>query len=617
MCGIDGIVDYGSGHSIRESVEVMTQCQAHRGPDAGAVFVRDNIGLGHRRLSIIDLAGGKQPFANEEGNVFLTYNGEVYNYRELRDDLRRRGHQFRTSSDTEVVLHAYEEWGKDWASRLEGMFAFSVADFRKREVYIARDHFGIKPLVYFYDGKRLAYSSEIRALTRLPGWIAEYDLESVEQFLRLQYIPDPATIFRKTFKLPPGHCMTVRMGEPHFKIERYWEPPLPARAGRDLSDDALDEVLRDSVKRHLVADVPFGAFLSGGVDSSLIVGYMAELLDRPVKTFSIGFDEPGANELDQARIVATRYSTDHHEEIVRVDALGILPDVVRQYGEPFGDQSAIPTWYVSRLARTAVPMVLSGDGGDEIFAGYGTYGGWLKRMEWLGEPKPTGMGGSARKIARRFWPSRYPTPPTPADNPQNWLDFVGRMNHRQRESLWRPELRYLSDAPNRALDEALAAMEGEGVQRVQQVDLRTFLPADILTKVDIASMAFGLEVRPPIIDVKVFEAASRIRERNLYSFDGASEYQGKLPLKRLLARHMGEEFTRRPKQGFSLPLKAWLHDDPATACRVRELLTSSDTPLSVWFDPVGVKTLLDQKQPQNTWLLLVLDEWLRQQQTAA
>jgi len=609
MCGIDGVVDYGSRYSIRDSVLRMTECIAHRGPDADAIFVRDNVGLGHRRLSIIDIEGGKQPFANDDESLLLSYNGEVYNYRELREELRKKGHHFRTSSDTEVVLRAYEEWGKDCASRLMGMFAFSVADFKKREVYLARDHFGIKPLVYHFDGKRLAYSSEIRALTRLPGFEAEYDLDSVEQYLRLQYIPDPATIFRKTFKLPPGHFMTVRMGEPHMKIERYWEPLPIARTGREVSDDALDEVLRDSVKRHLVADVPFGAFLSGGVDSSLIVGYMSEILDRPVKTFSIGFDDPQANELDIARVVAKKYNTDHHEEIVRVDALEILPQVVRQYGEPFGDQSAIPTWFVSRLARTEVPMVLSGDGGDEIFGGYGTYGAWLKRIEWLSEPEQPAL----RKVARKVWPSRYATPVSPADNIQNWLDMVGRFNYAERETLWRPELRYLSDSPNRALDTALASIEGDDLRRVQQVDIRTFLPADILTKVDIAAMAFGLEVRPPIIDVKVFEAASRIRPRNLYSMNGTG-YHGKLPLKRLLARHMGEEFVNRPKQGFTLPLKAWLHDNPATAREVRERLPSPDTPLGAWFDPQGVKSLVDEKKPTNTWLLLILDEWLRQQQ---
>jgi len=512
-----------------------------------------------------------------------------------------------------VVLHAYEEWGRDCAARLEGMFAFAVADFRKREVFLARDHFGIKPLVYMYDGKRFAFASEIRALTRLPGWAGEFDMESVEQFLRLQYIPDPATVFRKTFKLPPGHCMTVRMGEPHIKIDRYWEPPLRKRVARELSDEALDEVLRDSVKRHLVSDVPFGAFLSGGVDSSLVVGYMAGILDQPVKTFSIGFDEPGANELEQARLVATRYGTDHHEEIVRVDALGILPQVVSHYGEPFGDQSAIPTWYVSRLARTVVPMVLSGDGGDEVFAGYPTYGGWLGRMKWKGEQSHPGMRGATLKVARRAWPRRYKTPVSPAEDAQNWLDFVGRLNYRQREMLWRPELRYLCDRPNEAIDRALAVSDGEEIGRVQQVDLRTFLPADILTKVDIASMAFGLEVRPPILDVRVFDAASRISSKNLFSVGESGEFHGKLPLKRLLAKHMGEDFVKRPKQGFSLPLQTWLHDDAETAAQVRERLTSNDSPLGAWFDPCGVKRVIEEGNPQNTWLLLVLDEWLRQQ----
>ncbi len=609
MCGIDGIVDYGSGYSVRDSVVRMTECIAHRGPDADAFFIRDNVGLGHRRLSIIDIEGGKQPFANEDSSLVLSYNGEVYNYRELRAELEKRGQRFRTASDTEVVLRAYEEWGKDCAARLQGMFAFAIADFKKREVYIARDHFGIKPVVYFFDGKRFAYSSEIRALTRLPGWCAEYDLDAVEQYLRLQYIPAPGTIFRKTLKLKPGHFMTVSMGEPKVRIEQYWEPKRATAPGRSLSDDALDEVLRDSVKRHLVADVPFGAFLSGGVDSSLIVGYMSELLEQPVKTFSIGFDDPGANELDHARVVAKHYATDHHEETVHVDALEILPQVVRQYGEPFGDQSSIPTWYVSRLARTQVPMVLSGDGGDEMFGGYSTYGAWLKRMAWLAEPQQPML----RRAARRVWPSRYKTPPSPGDDVRNWLEMVGRFNHDQRESLWRHEFRFVVDAPDRALDEALALTRGEGLDRVQHVDLRTFLPGDILTKVDIASMAFGLEVRPPIIDLSVFDAASRIRARDLYSLDDRSGYNGKLPLKRLLARRMGKEFVERPKQGFSIPLKAWLFDDEITSATVRDRLTSSSSPLREWFDIDGIDAALAPQNAANVWLLLVLDEWLRQQ----
>ena len=618
MCGIAGLVDWAGSADARSAVERMVACQSHRGPDADGILARDNVVLGHRRLSIIDLTGGVQPFVDESGQVALTYNGELYNYRELRDELRKKGHAFRSDSDTEVVLHAYMEWGARCCTHFEGMFSFAIADYAKREVFIARDHFGIKPLVYFFDGKRLAFASELHALAASPGWSGEIDLEAIDQFLRLQYIPEPRTAFRKTHKLPAGHCMTVRMGEPHIKVESYWTPEFPtATARRGISDEELDEVLRDSVRRHLVADVPFGAFLSGGVDSSLTVSYMAELLPQPVKTFSIGFDDPGVSELDEARRVAERFGTDHHEEIVHVDALGILPEVVSHYGEPFGDQSAIPTWYVSRLARKSVPMVLSGDGGDEIFAGYGTYGWWLERMRRLAPESNNGMRGRLRGVARRAWPSRYPIPHSPAREPQNWLDFVGRFRREEREKLWRPEHRFVADKPDVALAEALASTEIDDVRRVQNVDLTMFLPSDILVKVDIASMAFGLEVRPPILDVKVLEAAGRIPRDRLYSVDASGQYQGKLPLKRLLAKQLGSAFVERPKQGFVLPLRSWLYDDPATKREVRERLTGNGSALEQWLEPAAVAAAIERESPENTWLLLVLDEWLRQQVAVA
>ena len=615
MCGIAGIVEFRNASVSREALDRMVSCQAHRGPDDSGTFTEANVGLGHRRLSIIDLSeGGHQPLVNESGPVAIVYNGELYNYRVLRDELRRKGYSFRTESDTEVVLHAYEEWGAKCPLRFDGMFAFAIADFRKREVFIARDHFGIKPVVYFFDGERFSFASEIRSLAATPGWTGEIDLESIDQYLRLQYIAEPRTAFRKTYKLRAGHCMTVRMGEAHVKVERYWSPDFAVAAGkRGISDDELDEVLKDSVRRHLVADVPFGAFLSGGIDSSLVVAYMSELLSQPVKTFSIGFDDPGVSELGEARRVAERFGTDHQEEIVHADALGILPDVVRHYGEPFGDQSAIPTWYVSRLARQSVPMVLSGDGGDEIFAGYPTYGWWLARMRGLLPGSETGLRGAGLRFARRALPDRYTTPISPGDDPQNWLDFVGRFKRVERESLWRREYRFLADAPESATIDALGSSGGVSHRRVQQADLRTFLPSDILVKVDIASMAFGLEVRPPILDVKVFEAAARVRPENLFSLDASGNFNGKLPLKRLLARHLGAQFVERPKQGFSLPLRAWLYDNPSARASVRERLTGADSALGEWFDPGGVSDAVNRENAENTWLLLVLDEWVRQQ----
>jgi asparagine synthase (glutamine-hydrolysing) len=407
------------------------------------------------------------------------------------------------------------------------------------------------------------------------------------------------------------------MGEPHIKTEQYFSAQFSgASPKRGISDEELDSVLRDSVKRHLVADVPFGAFLSGGIDSSLIVSYMAELLPGAVRTFSIGFDDPGVSEVHEARKVAERFATDHHEEIVHVDALGILPDIVRHYGEPFGDQSAIPTWYVSRLARQSVPMVLSGDGGDELFAGYPTYGWWLERMRRLAPAAETGIQATLRKVARRTWPARYRAPHSPSADPQNWLAFVGRFPKAERESLWRPEFRFVVDAPDFPMPQAATRRKTDDTRLVQNMDLLTFLPSDILTKVDIASMAFGLEVRPPFLDVRVFEAASRLSRQSVFSLDGSGHFKGKLPLKRLLATHLGKDFVQRPKQGFALPLRAWLYDHSKTRDAIRDRLTGADSSLHQWFDPAAVTSAIDKEIPANTWLLLVLDEWLQQQENA-
>lgn len=614
MCGIAGLVDLrATGNINRAALQAMTSGQAHRGPDADGLYVGARMALGHRRLSIIDALKGGQPFSNDASNIFLSYNGEIYNFRELRAQLARKGHSFHTDSDTEVVLHAYEEWGKNCTSRFEGMFAFAVADLVKNELFLARDPFGIKPLVYCLNAGQLAFASEIQALRYAPNWSGEFDMESIDQYLRFQYIPDPRTAFRHTRKLPPGHVMTVRLSDANVKIEQYWDAGSIGigSVGRSTTDADLDVILKDSVRRHLVADVEFGAFLSGGVDSSLVVGYMAEILGR-VKTFSIGFDDPSVSELKYARHVAKHYSTEHHEEVVKVDALSILPEIVQHYGEPFGDQSAIPTWFLARLASKSVPMVLSGDGGDELFAGYPSYGKWIRRVQGLRPASNGKLRAAALAAARKTWPSRYETPAAPEDDASHWISLIGRIPTSLRETLWRPEFRFVTDSSDIAHSNALAHGQGIKAARVQAVDIKTFLPSDILAKVDIASMAFGLEVRPPLLDRRVFDAARGISPKQMYRFNADGTFDGKLPLKRLLAKRLGLEFATRPKQGFAAPLASWLNERVATT-QLHDKLTSSDSPLLEWFTKEGVRRTIGQTSPENTWLLLVLDEWMRQQ----
>lgn len=616
MCGIVGIIDYSRKSDLASAIDGMVSQVAHRGPDGQGILLRDHIALGHSRLSIIDLDGGAQPMSTADNRIHVTFNGEIYNYRELRRQLGSGDHSFRTDSDTEVVLAAYRRWGKRCVEHFEGMFAVAIADFDKNEMFLARDPFGIKPLLYRIAVDSFSFASEQQAFWALPDWRSEIDLNAIDQYLRYQYIPAPRTAFRGVFKLPAAHRMTVRMGEPHQKIERYWEPDFSrkSRAKEAGLVDQLDEALKDSVRKHLVSDVPFGALLSGGIDSSLVVGYMSELLDAPVKTFSIGFEDASVNELDYARHVAKVYRTQHHEEIVRFDALQILPELVKHYGEPFGDQSAIPTWHVCQLARSHVPMVLSGDGGDEMLAGYGTYGNWLRRMDYHCGPKPSGCRTRLRKILQTLTPWRYRQEAAPECNSIHWIDCVIRFSHAQREQIWRPEYRFVCDQASEEFDRALAVGEGlAGVNRVQRADMETFLPEDILTKVDVASMRFGLEVRPPILDRQFFAAASQIPSHQLFTRDAkGNNFSGKIPLKQLAERKLGREFAFRPKQGFVLPLQSWFERGSDGALEVRDRLTDRDSKIGKWFDRSKIESLFDSEHFVNVWQLLVLEEWLCQ-----
>jgi len=406
------------------------------------------------------------------------------------------------------------------------------------------------------------------------------------------------------------------MGESFQKIERYWEPDFSTkrRFGQEELLEELDNVFRDSVKRHLVSDVPFGALLSGGVDSSLVVGYMSEILNRPVKTFSIGFEDENVDELQYARIVAKKYGTEHHEEIVRFDALEMLPEIVKHHGEPFGDQSAIPTWAVSRLARSEVPMVLSGDGGDELFAGYHWYGSWLNRVSNCSTFQKLPWKSQLKRAAKSFLFNQRPVPIGKEGQVVNWLDQITRFHPCQRERLWNRDLRFLSDQESQSLNRSFAeAASATGVNRVQRVDLETYLPENILRKVDIASMRYGLEVRPPILDLRFFKAASSIPSAMLYTAgETGSAFCGKMPLKRLAAQKLGDDFAFRTKQGFVLPLQAWLRSNSDHLQVVEERLLHTRANIRNWFDEAEIRKVVASGSPENVWLLLALEEWCQQ-----
>lgn len=608
MCGIAGAITPNNPATARVFAERMIANLHHRGPDGEGIHAEQSVALAHSRLSIIDLQGGKQPLANEDQRIWITFNGEIYNYKELQTILEKKGHRFRTRSDTEVIVHAYEEWGKDCVRHLRGMFAFAIADWNQRILFLARDHFGIKPLHYLYSENLFAFASELQAFRAISGLKLDLDLRAIDQYLRLQYIPDPYTIYKQIRKLPPAHCLTVPFDGSIQGPSEYWKFAFQPQS--DISEETwieqINETLAESVKAHLVADVAFGAFLSGGIDSTAVVTHMSQALETPVKTFSIGFDDPDFNELEFAAIPAKHCCTQHITEIVAPDALEILPTLVRHYGEPFGDSSAIPTYYVSRLARQHVPMVLSGDGGDEFFAGYITYLCWLRWLDLGDIPR---WERPFRGILQAAFPHRYRR----EISLQNWLMFITYCNNQARRRLWRPEFQQFADDEYPSFDRIFSETRDFGrCQKVQYMDIETYLPFDILTKVDRASMAHGLEVRTPLVDVKVAECAARIPESLNIAIDARGVYEGKLLLKRLLAKVYPADFLNRPKMGFSVPLTKWFGLKGHLRNDIEVRLLDRNSYLATLFDIHEVKNIVIQNDARTIWLLLFLEEWLRQ-----
>lgn len=603
MCGIAGIVDAGAAVSPAH-LAAMGDAIAHRGPDGAGAWADGGIGLAHRRLAIIDPAGGAQPMRSPDGAWTISFNGEIYNHAALRAELAAGGRVFSTRSDTEVVLAAFERWGADAPARLRGMFAVAAAHPASRRVVLARDHLGIKPLLWMRAGGRIAFASELRALRRLPWFDPAIDLAAIDQFLRLQYVPAPATAYRAVRKLEPGCLLEIDAGTGAVAQRRYWRPSWGAhRAGSlDAWAERIEAAVAESVDAHLAADVPYGVFLSGGMDSSLVAACVARRVGRSLTAFCIGFEEEGFDERAWAGRVAARIGVELRTETVRCDALGILPRLLDHYGEPFGDPSAIPTWHVARLARSAAKMVLSGDGGDELFAGYTSYASWA-RVQWgLGRPWAKRL---LRPLLARLAPRRYPPPPSPSA--ASWLDAMAVTDAACRARLWRPELRPA------AADPAVAArLDGlHPLDLAQAVDLETYLPNDILAKVDIASMYHGLEVRTPLADIRVLEAAAAVPPALRQACGPDGRIRGKMPLARVAGRLVGPGLFERPKQGFAVPVERWLRPGGAMDPGLRERLTERSGPLAELLRPEEVARVCAHGDAHAAWLLVVLDAWLR------
>lgn len=619
MCGIAGMVGREGETVTLEQVRCMTDTIVHRGPDDEGFHVRGNIGLGMRRLSIIDVAGGHQPIYNEDGTVAIVFNGEIYNFLELRQGLESRGHQFSTRSDTEVIVHLYEEMGVDCITKLRGMFAIALYDGKRASLLLARDRLGKKPLFYAQHGGRLFFGSEIKTLLAAAPGLAEVDAEGILQFFYYGYIPDPHSAFRDIHKLPPGHLAEYRGGQVH--IRQYWD--VPAYGVNDPGSDeaCLEEMerqLAEAVRLRLISDVPLGALLSGGVDSSIVVALMARESSSPVKTFSIGFGKADFNEAQYARLVAERFGTEHHELIVDPNINDTLNHLTQMMEEPFGDSSMIPTYYVSKLAREHVTVALSGDGGDELFAGYDRYiVNWRRRRydfvpAWAGKIYrnhlypilPSTVKG--RKLAWNITLSsrdRYLDGVSflPALNRERSLfseEFVACA--RQWENPFQQFQRFYDDAP-----------ATDVLSRLMYLDVKTYLTADILTKVDRMSMATSLEMRCPILDHVFVEWAAGLPLK--YKFrDGTRKFMFKK-----LAERLGipSELLQRRKQGFSLPLVHWMRHELKDG--LLQILLEPRTLQRGYFNPEIVRGVVDEhlrgrrNHADILWMILVFELWHR------
>lgn len=606
----------------RRAVETMADRLVHRGPDDRSLWSDGRATLGHTRLSIIDLIGGAQPLTSEDGRMVLIYNGEIYNFRELRAELEAAGHHFRSRTDGECVVHLYEESGTDCLTRLRGMFAFALYDARAGSVLLARDRMGQKPLVYRLLPDAIAFASELAALAAMDSRRPALDLAALDDYLAYGYVPEPRTIYQGIGKLPPAHALVWRDGS--ARVFRYWSvDEHPPR--EDLEEAEASELLRakltEAVRLRLVSDVPLGAFLSGGLDSSIVVALMAQLSQTPVRTFSVGFEEAAYSELPFARAVAQRHHTQHTEFTVRPENLEILGRLVRHFGEPFADSSAIPTWQVAQVTAGQVKVALSGDGGDELFSGYERYeavrvAGKLHRnpaMRWLFAPGWwKWLGGGEQKglrtRLRRFAES------VPLADFERYLAYVSVFAPHQKAALLRPEtLRSLGDHDastylRRAWDRFASC---DLSARAARTDLVTYLPGDLLTKVDITSMANSLEVRSPFMDHELVELAVRIPTAMK-----REKLRGKRILRRTFADLLPEEVLNRRKQGFAIPVGRWFRG--SLGRYLEETILAPDARIAEYVRPEAVRGLVAEHLQERgdfggqIWALLMLELWHRE-----
>src|SRR6266550_3500051 len=622
MCGIAGFIDLWDQRSPRGQDEragiLANMCEVirYRGPDDSGSLLKDGVALGMRRLSIIDLAGGHQPMSGEDGSATVVFNGEIYNFQDLQPQLEGRGHVFRTRSDTEAIVHAYEEYGNTCVDHLRGMFAFAIWDDREKMLFIARDRAGEKPLYYtLTPSGTLVFGSELKSLLEHPAVKRETSAESLDAYFSLGYVPDPISIFQDIKKLPPGHFLTFSDGR--LIVKQYWDFTYETNGIVRREEDYLEELrelLDEAVRIRMVSDVPLGAFLSGGVDSSTVVALMARHMTQPVKTFSIGFLEDSYSELRYARQAAKKFGTDHHEFFVTPEICNVVDELTWHFDEPFADSSAIPTYIVSKLAREHVTVVLSGDGGDELFAGYTRYATERRRGKYGLLPRRFRRGlmePISRNLPHGAWGRNF-IHNVALDPIERYFDTVSIFTGLNKRSLYTPDFY------------GGLGMNSQGVGRFQEygdnvgtnalldallyIDSKTYLPGDILTKVDRMSMAVSLEARVPLLDHKLIDFVTRIPA----SMKMAG-LETKTLFKRAVAELVPEEILNRPKQGFGVPIQQWINSQLRE--RIRDTLTDSRFRQRGIISPAYTNVLLDEHErgrrdhSMALWSLLMLELW--------
>lgn len=613
MCGIAGVFSQ-ENQPINESIiSAMCSSMVHRGPDDSGTYIESNVGIGMTRLSIIDIENGNQPISNEDKTVWVVSNGEIYNFREIRDRLIKIGYKFRSRSDTEVIAHLYEEYGVDCVKYLRGMFSIAIWDARRKRLMIARDRIGIKPLYYFDNGRDLVFASELKSLLQYPAIDRKIDLESLQYLFAFMTTPPDASIIAGVKKLEPGHMLLVGEGR-GMKLSRYWD--VEFIPDRSRSEESFTEELKDrlfeSVQNHLVSDVPVGVFLSGGVDSSAVAATMAKISDKPINTFSIGYKNQRYDESSEARIFADQIGSRHKELILESDALSSLDEIAWYLDEPFGDSSAIPTYMVSRLAAKEVKVVLSGDGGDELFAGYDKYRVEQRQRRYDRIPKqlrrvlaPIALMMKEGTPGRRFLYQLSMT------GSYRYLNSLSSFRYESKGSVFSKEIReemFWSESWAK-MAACLESGPDHWLSRLQYMDIHRYLPLDILTKVDRMSMANSLEVRVPLLDHEFVEFAATIPTELL--LDGS---ESKAIFKKALRGLVPEYVSRRPKRGFAVPLGDWFRNNLSGL--VRELLLSDRARARGIFNLGYVEQVIrlhegGRHQDDKLWLFMSFELWCR------